>query len=212
MSTALDYVDKNLQGRIADLLTMQQHLQTEAIREMERFLSLSPDTPYDELRRLFGSAREPLDDLVATTGRLDDMASMSRTAGRAAGTIGLVAGVGLDYFAGGESLEQAVVSNSLGLGASIAAGSAAGAMVGSIVPGAGTAFGAVVGAAAGTVTGIFTSGAVDNLYESSTKSIGGSFSAGLAEVGSAASATKELAGASIGGLARLGRGAFDAIF
>ncbi|MCD2096853.1 hypothetical protein [Rhodococcus rhodochrous] len=212
VSTALDYVDKNLQGRIADLLTMQQHLQTEAIREMERFLSLSPDTPYDELRRLFGSAREPLDDLVATTGRLDDMASMSRTAGRAAGTIGLVAGVGLDYFAGGESLEQAVVSNGLGLGASIAAGSAAGAMVGSIVPGAGTAFGAVVGAAAGTVTGIFTSGAVDNLYESSTKSIGGSFSAGLAEVGSAASATKELAGASIGGLARLGRGAFDAIF
>ncbi|MCD2119216.1 MULTISPECIES: hypothetical protein [Rhodococcus] len=212
VSTALDYVDKNLQGRIADLLTMQQHLQTEAIREMERSLSLSPDTPYDELRRLFGSAREPLDDLVATTGRLDDMASMSRTAGRAAGTIGLVAGVGLDYFAGGESLEQAVVSNGLGLGASIAAGSAAGAMVGSIVPGAGTAFGAVVGAAAGTVTGIFTSGAVDNLYESSTKSIGGSFSAGLAEVGSAASATKELAGASIGGLARLGRGAFDAIF
>lgn len=212
VSTALDYVDKNLQGRIADLLTMQQHLQTEAIREMERFLSLSPDTPYDELRRLFGSAREPLDDLVATTGRLDDMASMSRTAGRAAGTIGLVAGVGLDYFAGGESLEQAVVSNGLGLGASIAAGSAAGAMVGSIVPGAGTAFGAVVGAAAGTVTGIFTSGAVDNLYESSTTSIGGSFSAGLAEVGSAASATKELAGASIGGLARLGRGAFDAIF
>ncbi|UTT47491.1 hypothetical protein [Rhodococcus gordoniae] len=210
-STALDYVDKNLQGKIAGLLAVQQQLRTEAIREMERFLSLSPDTPYDELRRTFGSARKPLDDLVTTTGRLDDMASMSRTAGRAAGTIGLVAGVGLDYFAGGESLEQAVVSNGLGLGASIATGAAVGSAIGSILPGAGTALGAVLGAGAGTVAGIFTSGAVDNLYESSAKSFGGAFTAGLSELGSAASATKELAGASIRGLARLGRGTLDAI-
>lgn len=190
---------------------VQQQLRTEAIREMERFLSLSPDTPYDELRRTFGSARKPLDDLVTTTGRLDDMASMSRTAGRAAGALGLVAGVGLDYFAGGESLEQAVVSNGLGLGASIATGAAVGSAIGSILPGAGTALGAVLGAGAGTVAGIFTSGAVDNLYESSAKSFGGAFTAGLSELGSAASATKELAGASIGGLARLGRGTLDAI-
>ncbi|WP_253250022.1 hypothetical protein [Rhodococcus sp. BUPNP1] len=212
VSTALDYVDKTLQGRIADLLTMRQHLRTEAIREMERFLTLSPDTPYDELRRLFGCAREPLDDLVATIGRLDDMASMSRTAGRAAGAIGLVAGVGLDYFAGGESLEQAVVSNGLGLGASIAAGSAAGAMVGSIVPGAGTAFGAAVGAGVGTAAGIFTSGAVDNLYESSTKSAWRAIDAGWEEVESAAAATGKLAGATVGGTLRLGRGILDAVF
>ncbi|MFV9429459.1 hypothetical protein ACNJ7K_13095 [Rhodococcus aetherivorans] len=212
VSTALDYVDKTLQGRIADLLTVQQHLRTEAIREMERFLTLSPDTPYDELRRLFGCAREPLDDLVATTGRLDDMASMSRTAGRAAGAIGLVAGVGLDYFAGGESLEQAVVSNGVGLAASIATGAAVGSAVGSIVPGAGTAFGAVVGAGVGTAAGIFTSGAVDNLYESSTESVWRAIGAGWEEVESAAAATGKLAGATVGGTLRLGRGILDAVF
>ncbi len=211
VSTALDYVDKTLQGRIADLLTVQ-HLRTEAIREMERFLTLSPDTPYDELRRLFGCAREPLDDLVATTGRLDDMASMSRTAGRAAGAIGLVAGVGLDYFAGGESLEQAVVSNGVGLAASIATGAAVGSAVGSIVPGAGTAFGAVVGAGVGTAAGIFTSGAVDNLYESSTESVWRAIGAGWEEVESAAAATGKLAGATVGGTLRLGRGILDAVF
>lgn len=73
-----------------------------------------------------------------------------------------VVGVGLDL-AAGESPAQAVVSNGGGLAASVIAGAGTGAVVGSFipVPGVGTAVGAVVGAG----VGVFTSGAIDSLFE-----------------------------------------------
>lgn len=73
-----------------------------------------------------------------------------------------VVGVGLDL-AAGESPTQAVVSNGGGFAASVIAGAGTGAFVGSFipVPGVGTAVGAVVGAG----VGVFTSGAIDSLFE-----------------------------------------------
>lgn len=71
-------------------------------------------------------------------------------------------GVGLDL-AAGESPTQAVVSNGGGFAASVLAGAGTGALVGSFIPapGVGTAVGAVVGAG----VGVFTSGAIDSLFE-----------------------------------------------
>ncbi len=73
-----------------------------------------------------------------------------------------VVGVGLDL-AAGESPTQAVVSGGGGFIASVGAGMVTGAAVGSLipVPGVGTAAGAVVGAGAG----VFTSGAIDSIFE-----------------------------------------------
>lgn len=58
---------------------------------------------------------------------------------------------------------QAVASGGAGFLASVGAGAATGAVIGSFVPipGVGTAVGAVIGAG----VGIFTSGAVDSLFE-----------------------------------------------
>jgi len=90
------------------------------------------------------------------------------------GAVGLVAGVGLDYFGGGEPLEQAVVSNSTGLAASIAAG----AIAGSAFPFLGT----LGGAAVGTAVGIFASGGADHLYEDSSATVLSTLEAGGREL------------------------------
>lgn len=73
-----------------------------------------------------------------------------------------VVGVGLDL-ASGESPAQAVTSGAGGVAASVLAGAGTGAAVGTLipVPGVGTVAGAVVGAG----VGIFTSGAIDSLFE-----------------------------------------------
>ncbi|UJW32048.1 hypothetical protein L3Q67_44010 [Saccharothrix sp. AJ9571] len=78
-----------------------------------------------------------------------------------------VAGAVNDYYNGGESAPQAIVSNGVGLGTSVATGAAVGAAVGSFIPVpiVGTAVGAGVGALAGTVAGAFTSGMVDSFFE-----------------------------------------------
>lgn len=76
----------------------------------------------------------------------------------------------------GESTEQAVVSNGVGMAAAIGAtagsGALVGAAVGSVIPVAGTAVGAVVGTVVGTGVGIITSGAIDSMWENGVDDIG----------------------------------------
>lgn len=143
-------------------------------RSMEAVLDLAPGTPYDEVRRLFGQAKASTDDLVSTITKHADLAPVPTRLAVGTGALGVVAGVGLDYFGGGEPLEQAVVSNSAGLAASIIAG----AVAGSIAPGVGT----LGGALAGTAAGIMASGSVDHLYEDSSATFLSTFDAGVREL------------------------------
>ncbi|WP_308257091.1 hypothetical protein [Rhodococcus sp. DMU2021] len=214
-TTGFDSADLYRSGRVKALLELRESLRNAALLSMERFLALPDGTPYGELRRLFDIAQHPLQDLADTGRHLDEAVPLSRTAARVAGAanaLGFVAGVGLDYFAGGESLEQAVASNSAGLMASMTTGAAVGAAVGSVVPIAGTAVGTVIGVLAGTAGGIFASGMVDHIYESGTSSALGTVMAGVNELGGAADATADLLDATVGGVTRLGRGVLDAVF
>ncbi|MCK0092412.1 hypothetical protein MWU77_16680 [Rhodococcus sp. F64268] len=144
------------------------------------------------VRRLYGAAQGTADDLAATTTRHAQLADVPGRMAVGVGALGLVAGVGVDYYGGGESLEQAVVSNSAGLAASIAAG----AILGSAVPGLGTLGGAV----AGTIAGIIASGGVDHLYEDASANVFSTFAAGGSERSEAFAALGDLGTATIGGL------------
>jgi hypothetical protein len=106
----------------------------------------------------------------------------------------------------GESATQAVVSNGggflAGLGASAFAGAVTGTAVGLfIAPPAGTIAGAVVGTIIGGAVGIFTSGAIDHLFEDAQAGFGDTLKAGMDEVADT--------GVAIGDLAT---GAWHAIF
>lgn len=141
---------------------------------------LSKDADYfarlaqEGLDRLRGSPRVPnaaqfYDDLDRysrlAAGSADDAARASRflTAGKAlplaAG--GLLTGVGIwyDMESGGESAEQAVVSNVGGFAASVATGAVVGTAIGGPV-------GLVVGTGVGAGVGVFTSGMIDGLWDS----------------------------------------------
>ncbi|NKY08878.1 hypothetical protein [Cellulomonas hominis] len=80
----------------------------------------------------------------------------------------------------GESVAQATTSNVVGFGASVAAGA-----------GVGNVVGAVAGAAVGGVVGIFTSGAVDSLFENGWD-VGEAFANGARDVWDTGAAIGEL--------------------
>lgn len=108
-----------------------------------------------------------------------------------------IAGTGYaiyDDMQNGESATQAVVSNGGGFVAGLAAGAGAGAIVGSfIVPPAGTIAGAAVGAVVGGAVGIFTSGAIDHLFEGAADGVVGTLKAGWDEVADTGEAIGDLA-------------------
>ncbi|NKS22308.1 hypothetical protein GS467_13985 [Rhodococcus hoagii] len=138
----------------------------------------------------------------AMSAGADDAAAAAAKSDAGAGRVGLkvggalsAAGVAYDIY-NGKPVEQAVVSGAGGFGASLAAGAAAGALVGSAVPGLGTAVGAVVGVGAG----LFTSGAIDSLYQNGGD-VSDAIGAGVDAIGDA--------GAAVGGLAK---GAWNAVF
>ncbi|MBF6354039.1 hypothetical protein IU449_05645 [Nocardia higoensis] len=86
------------------------------------------------------------------------------------------AGIAYDIY-NGKPTEQAVVSGLAGFGASVAAGAGVGAAIGTVVPGPGNLVGAAAGTVVGAAVGIFTSGAVDSLYEDGL-SVGGAVNSG----------------------------------
>lgn len=136
------------------------------------------------------------DDLA---GRADDLKGTSKTFPLKAGGALAVAGIGLDI-ASGEDPVQAVASGGGGLLASVAAGAGAGAVVGSFVPipGVGTAAGAIVGAG----VGIFTSGAIDSLFENGPD-VGEAVDAGWDAVTDTGGAIADGAGAVVDGIGGL---------
>ncbi|MGH3350897.1 MAG: hypothetical protein ACRDPS_09555 [Nocardioides sp.] len=101
---------------------------------------------------------------------------------------GALSGVGIwyDMKYGGESGEQAAVSNLGGFAASVGAGAVVGTMIGGPV---GTAVGVVVGAG----VGIFTSGMLDGLWDHDGN-VGKAFVAGLDAVGDTGADIADAAG------------------
>jgi hypothetical protein len=116
-----------------------------------------------------------------------------------------IAGTGYaiyDDIQSGESVDQAVVSNVGGFLAGVGTGAAVGAIVGSfIVPPAGTIVGAVVGGIIGAGVGMFTSGAIDHLYENASAGLASTVEAGFQEIGDTFEAAGDLVS-----------GAWDALF
>ncbi|MFZ3392289.1 hypothetical protein TVH25_03390 [Rhodococcus sp. 7Tela_A2] len=190
-TTGFDYLTAELSRHVDQLDKRATAFLHHSTRSMQAVIDLAPGTPYDEVRRLFGQAKASTDDLAATLAKHTNLAPIPTRLAVGTGALGLVAGAGIDYFAG-EPLEQAVVSNSAGLAASIAAG----AILGSTFPVAGT----LTGALAGTAVGIMTAGSVDHLYEDSSATILSTLDAGLREAREAIDALGDLGRAVRGGL------------
>ncbi|GAB2449927.1 hypothetical protein GCM10027062_33940 [Nocardioides hungaricus] len=129
----------------------------------------------------------------------DDLARSSRTFPLKLGGALAVAGIGLDI-ASGEDPVQAVASGGGGFLASVAAGAGAGAVVGTFVPipGVGTAAGAIIGAG----VGIFTSGAIDSLFENGPD-VGEAFNSGVDALADTGEAIGDGVGAVVDGIGGL---------
>lgn len=123
----------------------------------------------------------------------------------AVGVAGTAYAIYDDIAHGGESWDQAAVSNIGGMVAGIGAGAGTGVIIGSfILPPAGTIVGAAAGAVVGGVVGVFTSGMIDGIYENA----GNVFEAGWNELVDTGEALGDVAGA-VGDAAG---GAWNSIF
>jgi hypothetical protein len=149
-------VDAHYQGANGALLKEAAEGDLARLRGQERVLN--PSQFYDDLDHAATQLR-------SADGVIKGAESTSRASKvlpiKVGGAMAL-AGIGYDIATGKDPV-QAVASGGGGFLASIAAGAATGAVVGTFVPvpGVGTAVGAVVGAG----VGIFTSGAIDSLFE-----------------------------------------------
>jgi hypothetical protein len=142
-----------------------------------------PSGSIDDFNRLMSQA----DDLEARASNLraaglpEIPKGLSRTL-KGLGAAALGYGIYADM-QDGESATQAVVSNGVGFGASVAAGAAIGTLI--PVPGVGTA----VGALGGAVVGLFVSGMADSFFDNgmdSLSDVGGAIVDGAQEVGDTA--------------------------
>ncbi|WP_280434598.1 hypothetical protein [Nocardia carnea] len=120
-------------------------------------------------------------DFSGTATALNEQASNAKTKSakigfRVGGALA-IAGVVYDIH-NGKPVEQAVVSGAAGFGASVAAGAATGAILGSFFPVVGNIGGAAVGTVVGAGAGLFTSGAVDALYQDGL-SVGSAINGGI---------------------------------
>lgn len=139
-----------------------------------------------------GEARGALSTAEFQAGRMEQLAKWSERLGP------VVAAVGIGYdISQGKDPTEAVVSGTVGFAAGWGASIAAGAAIGTLVPipVVGTVGGALIGAA----VGVFTSGAIDSLFE------GGGVGDAIAD---GAHAVEEAGDAIAGGLS----GAWNALF
>jgi uncharacterized protein YukE len=182
-----------------------------ALRGTADYLSELSRRHLDRLRANPGGLSHLYDDIDHWNGvaqQADDAARNADGLARGGKSIPLklggalaVAGIGLDI-AGGEDPVQAVASGTGGFAASVAAGAASGAVIGTFVPvpGVGTAAGAVIGAG----IGIFTSGAIDSVFENGPD-VGAAFDSGV----DALTDTGEAIGDGVGAVADGIGGLFD---
>ncbi|OBI74727.1 hypothetical protein A5664_27385 [Mycolicibacterium fortuitum] len=183
---------------VSTMLKQSKFFAEESAKYMELAKSAPDGTPAATIYR-------DIDDARALANKADDVAKKAESTKANAGRIGLkvggaLAAAGVVYdIANGKDVDQAIVSGAAGFGASVLAGAGAGALIGSAIPipGVGTIGGALVGA----TVGIFTSGAVDSLYQNGIGSLGDAITDGATAVADT--------GKAIGGFAK---GAWDAIF
>ncbi|WP_156042484.1 hypothetical protein [Rhodococcus sp. UNC363MFTsu5.1] len=178
------------------LLKNSEFFAGEASKYLELARTAPAGTPASQIYRDFDTSRlmsHTADDAAAAAARSEASASKL---GLKAGGVLAAAGIAYDIY-NGKPAGQAVVSGAAGFGASLLAGAGAGAVVGSVVPGVGTA----VGAGVGVVAGLFTSGAVDSLYQNGVDDLDDAVESGVDAVADA--------GAAVGGLAK---GAWNAVF
>ncbi|MGW0522338.1 hypothetical protein [Crossiella sp. NPDC003009] len=135
-------------------------------------------------------------------GAAADTKVAARATGLKVGGALAAAGIVYDIAVADKPVGQAVVSGVGGFAASVATGAAIGSVI--PVPGVGTVVGAVVGAA----VGVFTSGAIDSLYENGIGAVGDAVEAGaraVANTGKAIGNAAVAVGDAVGDV-------FDAIF
>lgn len=168
------------------------------ISESNRYIDLARNapegTPASVVYRDWDYARTTAARAVDVAETAEDLAKRAERISYRVGGGLAVAGVAWDIY-NGKPADQAIVSG----GASFATSVAAGAAIGTLIPA--PVIGTVAGALGGAVVGIFTSGAVDTLYEDGIGSAGDAIGDGWDAVYDT--------GASIGDLAT---GAWDAIF
>lgn len=148
----------------------------------------------DDAKKMLSSA----DDMAKSA---DDLAKKGKFMPLKLGGALAVVGIGYDISQGKDPV-QATTAGAGGFAASVGAGALVGAAVGSVVPVAGTAVGAVVGTVVGAGVGIFTSGAIDSLFENGPD-VGAAASAGwdaVTDTGAAIGGAASAVGGAIGGL------------
>ncbi|WP_338890593.1 hypothetical protein [Rhodococcus sovatensis] len=180
--------------QVSALTQKSAWLVSESRKYVDLALNAPEGTPASVVYRDLDYASTTAARAVDVAETAEDLASKSeRVSSRLGGGLA-VAGVAWDIY-NGKPAGQAIVSG----GASFATSAAAGAAIGTLIPA--PVLGTVVGAGVGAVVGIFTSGAVDTLYEDGIGSAGDAVVDGWDALYDT--------GASIGDLAT---GAWDALF
>ncbi|SMD23591.1 WXG100 family type VII secretion target [Kibdelosporangium aridum] len=164
------------------LMQQSKHLAGEAARYLEMAKTAPAGSSAATIYRDFDASR-------VAAHSADEAAAAAAKTEATAGRVGLkvggalaVAGVVYDVVATDKPVGQAIVSGAAGFGASVLAGAVIGTAI--PVPVVGTALGAVGGALAG----LFTSGAVDAIYQNGIGTVGDAIEAGAATVANAAKA------------------------
>ncbi|QNG17330.1 DUF1269 domain-containing protein [Rhodococcus triatomae] len=169
-----------LMGKRAELLRI------DGIKYLELARNAGPGTPAATVYRDVDLGRQFLRQADELVDAAADSAKATDARGLKLGGAFAAAGVAYDIY-DGKPVDQALVSGGLGFGASVAAGALIGTAI--PVPVLGTATGAIVGAG----VGIFTSGAIDSVFDNgldvgkalssggsavadTTKAVGGVFS------------------------------------
>lgn len=166
----------------------------ESRRYIDLALNAPEGTPASVVYRDVDYANTTAARAVDVAETAEDLASKAERVSLRVGGGLAVAGTAWDIY-NGKPADQAIVSAGVSFGASVAAGAA----IGTLIPA--PVLGTVVGAGVGAAVGIFTSGAVDTLYEDGLGSAGDAVVDGWDELYDT--------GASIGDLAT---GAWDALF
>lgn len=151
--------------KVSALIEKSKWLESESNRYLDLARNAPEGTPASVVYR-------DVDYSQTTAARAVDVAEEAKDLGtkaeRVSSRVGAglaVAGVAWDIY-NGKPADQAIVSAAASFGASVAAGAA----IGTLIPA--PVLGTVVGAGVGAVVGIFTSGAVDTLYEDGIGSAG----------------------------------------
>lgn len=150
---------------------------SDALKAMIEAKNAPAGTPREVIYRDMDWSRQQMLKAGDLLENADNAKTKAAKVGFRVGSALAVAGIAYDIY-NGKPAEQAIVSGMAGFGASVAAGAAVGAAVGTIVPGPGNLVGAAAGTVVGAAAGIFTSGAVDSLYQDGL-SVGGAISSGV---------------------------------